>query len=376
MVVLAAAISCLATASAVRGESFAEPFTSFAVSTDEPGQFGAIPLPETAPADTACDEACMGALRRCCCPGWKHYAIFDVLFLQRNNQSGGQPLVVDPAGSPILTAQSLQPSIGSGVRLFYGQLVTDSIGWEIGYLGIYGMFGEATAAGNTTLNAPGPLGVAVNNFSDADTARATYWSTLNMAEANIFYYDCREECGSSWCPLTGGRRNCHCIDWLAGFVWAGLNEQSSLTMACCNPPEPASYTVNTATNYYGGQIGQRGRREWERWAVEGWWKTALCGTTAFQSGEPIAGTLSGPERGAVAANATGLGFIGSLNATLIYKLTDTCGIRAGYNAIWLTNAALAPTQFDFSTSSAAGTGLNDNGGIFLHGANLGVETRW
>ena len=110
--------------------------------------------------------------------------------------------------------------------------------------------------------------------------------------------------------------------------------------------------------------------------MEGWWKTALCGTTAFQSGEPIAGTLSGPERGAVAANATGLGFIGSLNATLIYKLTDTCGIRAGYNAIWLTNAALAPTQFDFSTGSAAGTGLNDNGGIFLHGANLGVETRW
>jgi hypothetical protein len=237
-------------ASAVRGESFAEPLTSFAVSTDKPGQFGAIPLPQTAPTDTACDEVCMGELRRCCCPGWKHYATFDVLFLQRNNQSGGQPLVVDAAGAPILTAQSLQPSIGSGVRLFYGQLMTDSIGWEVGYLGIYRMFGQATAAGNATLNAPGPLGVAVNNFSDADTARATYWSTLNMAEANV------------------------------------------------------------------------------------------------------------------------------LNTTLIYKLTDTCGIRAGYNAIWLTNAALAPTQFDFSTGSAAGTGLNDNGGIFLHGANLGVETRW
>ncbi|HBB74901.1 MAG TPA: hypothetical protein DC048_10700, partial [Planctomycetaceae bacterium] len=39
------------------------------------------------------DEACMQVLRRCCCcPGWDHYAIFDVLFLQRNNQAGNQPL--------------------------------------------------------------------------------------------------------------------------------------------------------------------------------------------------------------------------------------------------------------------------------------------
>jgi hypothetical protein len=37
---------------------------------------------------------------------------------------------------------------------------------------------------------------------------------------------------------------------------------------------------------------------------------------------------------------------------------------------------LAPTQFDFDTAAGAGTGINDNGGIFLHGANLGAEARW
>ena len=51
-------------------------------------------------------------------------------------------------------------------------------------------------------------------------------------------------------------------------------------------------------------------------------------------------------------------------------------LRAGYNFYRLTNAALAPNQYDFNTIAGAGTGINDNGGIFLHGANLGTEYRW
>lgn len=335
------------------------------------------PLGDPLDGPSEADDACMQELRRCCCPGWRHYAILDFLFLQRTNQAGNQPLVLDGADVPLLTVQSLQPSIGTGFRLFYGELVTDSVGWEIGYLGVYGMFGQAAVASPANLNAPTPLGLAVNNFNDADTARATYASGLNMLEMNVFCYDCCEECGPTGCRLTDCRRNCHCIDWLGGFVWAGLNERASLTMECCDPPEPASYTVNTATNYFGAQIGQRGRREWQRWAVEGWWKTALCGTNAFQSGAPIQGSLATePERGAVTGSSTGVGFIGTLNATLIYKLTREWGLRAGYNAIWLTNAALAPTQFDFNTAVGAGTGINANGVVFLHGVNLGVERRW
>lgn len=56
---------------------------------------------------------------------------------------------------------------------------------------------------------------------------------------------------------------------LAGFVWAGLNEQANSTMSRCeNPVETSSSNVRAGTNYYGAQIGMRGRREWRRWAVE------------------------------------------------------------------------------------------------------------
>ena len=121
----------------------------------------------------------------------------------------------------------------------------------------------------------------------------------------------------------------------------------------------------------------RGRREWQRWAVEGWWKTALCGTNSYQSAGPITDAVSPYQvRDPQSATASGVGFIGSLNGTLIYRLTQYWGIRAGYNLYWLTNSALAPTQWDFSNTATSGTGINDNGGIFLHGANLGVERRW
>jgi hypothetical protein len=323
------------------------------------------------PQPPLADDVCMDELRGFCHPEWRRYVTFDVLFLQRNNQAGNQPLVYNSdTGNAVMTVQDVQPSVASGARLSYGELVTDTLGWEIGYLGVYGMFGSAKVTGPDNLELPAPLGLAVNNFYDAESVTASYWSTLNMAEVNAFRYACCSECDAY------GRRNCNCIDWLGGFVWAGLNERANLNVVCCSPPEPAKYTVRTSTNYFGAQVGMRGRREWQRWAVEGWWKTAACGTSGHQSADPLVGTISGLERPAASASTAGVGFIGNLNATLIYKITDVWGLRAGYNLMWLTNATLAPAQFDFNTGAGAGTGINDNGGIFLHGANLGVEARW
>ena len=333
------------------------------------------PLPEvpsfTETAARLDDDACMDALRDCCCPGWTHYAIFDVLFLQRNAQIGDRPLVMNlDSGLPAITTQDLQPSIGSGFRVFYGSLLTESLGWEVGYLGVYGMFGEATATGAQNLEMAPPLGPAIPALDFADSARATYLSTLSMVEVNLFHYDCCQECGPRCRP------NCHCIDWLAGFVWAGLAEQAGLTTVCCDPPEPTSYNVRTSTNYFGPQIGMRGRRQWNRWAVEGWWKTAVCGTSAYQAADPIVSETGTVVRDAQAVNGGGVGFIGNLNGTLIYRLTDVWGLRAGYNLIWLTNGALAPVQWDFSDTAASGTDINDNGVLFLQGVNIGAEARW
>jgi hypothetical protein len=69
-------------------------------------------------------------------------------------------------------------------------------------------------------------------------------------------------------------------------------------------------------------------------------------------------------------------FVGDINLSAIYRLTEVWGIRAGYNLFWFTGAALAPDQFDFANTTTAGTGLVSGGGLFMHGANLGLEARW
>jgi hypothetical protein len=138
----------------------------------------------------------------------------------------------------------------------------------------------------------------------------------------------------------------------------------------------STYSLRTSTNYFGPQVGQWGRREWRRWAVEGWWKAAVCGTSAYQGADPVISGLSGEVRPARSASDAGVGVIGGLNGTVIYRLTDVWGLRAGYNCYWLTSAALAPTQYDFGNFVDSGTGINDNGTLFLHGVNLGVEARW
>jgi len=57
-------------------------------------------------------------------------------------------------------------------------------------------------------------------------------------------------------------------------------------------------------------------------------------------------------------------------------LTKFWSLRAGYNLMWIENVALAPDQLDFTFTPTSGTMLNDNGGVFLHGANVGLQAAW
>ncbi len=339
------------------------------------------------PGDPSLDEqACFEAVRECCgCPSWSHYAVFDALVMQRSNQTGDRPIILNLADQTLATTRDLNPTVGTGLRAVYGTLVTDHWGWEAGYLGLWNMFGSVTVNGPDNLRTPQPLAFAINNFGDAHTARGTYLSSLNMAEFNVFRYAsraaCRRTCTGSGCTASGctggdcGTGDCRFLSALVGFVWAGLDEQAGLAMTCCDDNETAAYNVRTSTNYFGAQVGMQGRREWRRWAVEGWWKTALCGVSAAQASDPIVGTIFG-SRDARSARDGGLGFIGNVNGSVIYRITDTWGLRCGYTLIWLTNAALAPAQWDFTDTPTSGSGINDNGTVFLHGVNLGLEARW
>jgi hypothetical protein len=307
------------------------------------------------------------------------YTKAEAVFLQRDNQSTDQPLA-EAGGIPLLTTGQLQFPVQPGLRLFHGDVDCDGSGWEAGYLGVWNMFAQAEATGAADIQAPDPLALLVPDFNDRSQARATYASTLNTIELNLFtrsfdggfhrsaaqpWRRCDGYCAGTW-------------DWLAGFRWAGIDEAAGISFAGGTTPVPSGYTLRSSTNLFGLQAGGRGRMEWDRWAVEGWAKAAVAGSAMSQSQNAIANAVTPdpPVRQAQTATEAGVGFIGDLHASIVYRLTESWGVRAGYNLLWISGAALAPNQFDFGPSSTSGSALHGGSGMFLHGASLGLEARW
>lgn len=316
------------------------------------------------------------------CPGYRLYAIVDALFLARYSGIANRPLAFNEnTGATLLTSQDLQWAFAPGVRAFFGERKPGNCGWEVGYLGVYGMNTSTQAYGPGNLIAPGDLGANASQFNSADLMNINYQSTLNMAEANLFWYEC---CGTGGCqsgcqdgscqpqPTCG---SCSCIDWLAGFRFAGLNESANFASTCCGLTETSVYGVGATSNLFGAQVGVRGRRDYAHWACEGWMKVGLAGVWMNQTQSPIIDFETGiPYRGASSSNASGLAGFADANASAIYKFNRMWGLRLGVNAIWLGNVALAPDQWDFSQTASV-TSI-DTASLILLGANVGIEARW
>lgn len=314
------------------------------------------------------------------------YAIFDAVFLQRDIGAAQRPLVTETtSGAPAIRTDDLTFATQPGMRLFYGRKGDCAPGWEVGYLGVWGMFGEdANVSAVNTLQAANPLGAPVGSLNGAGVARATYRSSLNSAEANIFSRWCDggydRSAGEPWrrCDNYHGGN----VDWLAGFRWASLDEQAALAFAPAPNLGSGLYAVESSSNIFAAQVGARARAAWDRWAFESWAKLALGGTAMSQSQAPIVNSIINVggqpviERPALSAAEGGVGFIGDMNFTLTYRLTETWGLRMGYNLIWLSGVALAPNQFDFSSPPGGGGELHGGSSVFLSGASLGLEARW
>jgi hypothetical protein len=305
-------------------------------------------------------------------PLWTSYALTDALFWGRDNQSADRPLVVTVGdNTTLISARDPQFSVAPGVRAFYGQRNPCDCGWEVGYFGIYG----ATASRSVATMDPFlqmPLDIGTDLTSSGEQATVQYTSVINSAEANAFLtrHEWRDH-SQSW--LT--------VDWLAGFRYVGVEDGASILMDSCQADDPelrtnVRYAVRTRNNMFGGQIGVRPRWAWDRWALEGWAKAGLLGNSQKQIQDPLFDYTGFRQRQGLSATGSETAFIGDINLSVIYRLTDVWGIRAGYNVVWIDGLALAPNQFAFANTDVAGTALASSGGMFLSGANLGLEARW
>lgn len=341
---------------------------------------GQEPGPIAEAADVDLLPAVTSALRDCgrCCPEWSDRFVFESLFLQRNNAAMNRSLAIGSdvspePGSTLLATDDLQFPVAPGARLLYGWRADDQLGYEVGYLGVYGwnMGADAGVSGVDQIAMPGAIADVVPGWLSADSVTATYTSALNIVEANVFHSDCCQGCGDCG-PF------CRCTDLVCGLFWAGLEESSSLNVTCCAGDPPSPYRVQSSSNLIGAQLGIRRRQDWDRWALEGSAKAGVAAGILSQSSGPITSTIAPGEifRDPTSASAGRVGLLSMLNATVIYRMSRYWDLRTGYNLIWLDGLALAPNQWDFSDTADSGRTLVGGGSLFLHGVNFGVERHW
>lgn len=359
------------------------PAASIVVEEDAPpvDPVGELGLP-TASAAGSCIDAPAA---------WSRFTTIDVLFMQRVNQVG--PLAVENQaaanpGAPVITAGDVGYATSPGLRIFQGWRGPDCSGFEMGYLGIWSMHADALAVSPANeLALPGQLGLVANSGLDVASAIApTLNATLNSVEFNVFATRVHDGCRRhdplpwrrSWRVLAD---TVSTADWLLGLRWAGLDEQGSLAVsALADTPPPVfnttAYRVTSSSQFVGPQIGHRRRIEWDGWAFEGWAKAALAARFLSASQSAVVGPLDlEPIRSPQTASVVGVGMIGDLNATVVRRLGDHWGVRAGYTLLWLAGAAPAANQWDFTDTTSSGSQVGV-GSVFLHGATLGLEAAW
>jgi hypothetical protein len=121
----------------------------------------------------------------------------------------------------------------------------------------------------------------------------------------------------------------------------------------------------------------------QRWHRLGWDVTGKAGIFGNDVGQrqfvvefdsnDIPLVLAGPTH----RDGSRVSFVGELGLSLTYKVSDRLSLRGGYNVMWIEGIALAADQLDFDVLAGTwGTALRDSGGVFLHGASVGLEARF
>jgi hypothetical protein len=287
-----------------------------------------------------------------------------------------------------VSTSDLDFNFDPGVRATVGMRLCGGRALEFSYFGLFE--GDASAFAvkpgeNSFLIFPDNF--TGNVFVDMDEVHVDYSSWLHSFELNLpCCSGCCDTCDSGKGGEKGkdggkgscGEVRCRSFEWFAGFRYLNLGEELNIAAqrTVSGQIEEGSYNIRTANHLYGAQLGARVRRSRGLFGWEATGKAGIFGNDAQQ-------TQSATEfpnfalRPTVSSSDGVVAFVGEVNLSALYRLTDVWNVRAGYNAMWIEGLALAPDQldFDFATASS-GSRLRNGGGMFLHGVSAGLEARW
>jgi hypothetical protein len=317
------------------------------------------------------------------------YGQIEALFMMREPRFTRQPIIVDPnTDTTFLSTSDLDFNFDPGLRATVGMRLCGGQALEFSYFGLFE--GDASAVAvkpdaNAFLIFPDNF--AGNVFVDMDRGRVDYSSWMHSFEMNLpSCHGCcyagdsgkgcdkGKGCGEFGCGEVGYRS----FAWFAGFRYLYLGEELNISAqrTVAGQIEEGNYNIRTANHLYGAQLGARLRRSRGLFGWEATGKAGLFGNAAQQK-QAVTDFPDFALRPTVSNSGGVAAFVGELNLSALYRLTDAWNVRAGYNAMWIEGLALAPDQLDFNFAAApSGNQLRNGGGMFLHGVNVGLEARW
>jgi hypothetical protein len=239
-----------------------------------------------------------------------------VLLWQENTFSNGSTLDFDPAAGP---------------RVLIGIRPTQDNAFEIEY---FGSFGNEIDQRFRTGGIP--------NF----LIGLQYTSDLQNAEVNWIHW---------WDQFA----------LLGGFRFVQVDENFKTTLL--NFPGQHSLNTEATNNLFGGQIGIRVRQLCGKLFFVETVKAGLFDNSA--SGKETSSSQSYLFYRRTGGNFTA--FVGDVNVSVGYWLSELWAVRARYTAMWINGVALAPDQVDFLFG-----GLKHNESAFLQGLSVGLEARF
>lgn len=320
----------------------------------------------TAPCQAApCEDDCCFDFNVCCLPC--RYFQADALLWHRVGTGCSSVLVIDTDNNaPLLNTEDLSFGVAPGMRFLVGWQpdgCSKCCAWEASYFGLFGWSATALVAGAGDLAIPGDLGLASNNFFNADFISANYESDLHNFELN---------CVKSCCPCEDTR-----LDFLCGFRYIFFNDNFTLT-ATDLQEGTSSYAIDADNNLLGVQLGGRMTQAWCRWAIELTGKAGVFYNDSHQ--HQLVTDFPNTPNPFVLRNSAGsdgsVAMLGELGVVLKRPINDCWSWRVGYSVLGLGGLALAPDQLDFTDTFTSGQVVNDSGWIFAHGGLLGVERVW
>lgn len=291
----------------------------------------------------------------CCYPRWSARA--GAIFLQRSTPGSSDFIYNANTGDSVINPNGFvfPYQAGADVGLLrYGECYD----FDIRYFGI-----------NNSVATQGPIdeppGVALalpglggGGSPDPLRVTSTYKTSLNSVEFNV------------------RKRVWPNVSLLAGFRYLSFDERMSAEGTIIPAGPSSGVSIGSSNDLFGLQIGadtilwSNGRR----FRIESAIKAGVYGNSAGSSlllGDPSGGG------GFAATNSRGhAAFVGDLNFTGVYQLSDRWAVRGGYQLLWLSGVAVASEQLKDVNVLAGDLNTNVTHGAFFHGATVGIERSW